>query len=465
MSDATVIIPVFNQAALTRRCLETVTPAHVEVVVVDDASTDETPALLASFGSTIKVVRHAENQGFSASCNDGASIATGEYLVFLNNDTIPQPGWLDALIAYAADHPLASVIGARLLYPDRTVQHAGVVICQDRYPRHLYTGFPAEHPAVNKSREFQIVTGACMLVRRSAFAEASGFSRDFRNGFEDVDLCLRLREQGRQIHYCADCVVEHWESVSPGRFKRDRENVALYQSRWLHRVRPDDVQYYLEDGLLRLSYSGTFPFGLEVSPRLAVIEQAARTPELEKLLEQRAQEIADLRRENARLALSHSAAAFGKQESLPYEALRKALQESVHRHVPAGARVLVVSKGDRALLELGDRQAEHFPQTPKGLYAGHHPADGATAVAHLEMLRSKGAEYLVFPSTSFWWLDHYHELRNHLDTQARLIAQPPGICKIFQLLTTAPLLHQENRSKVSESNGASRTLTLIEGKK
>jgi GT2 family glycosyltransferase len=452
MTKTTIVVPVFNQAALTRRCLQTVTSDKAEIVVVDDASTDETAALLESLGSSVKVVRHSSNHGFSTSCNDGASIASGDYLVFLNNDTVPRAGWLEALIGYADAHPQAAVVGAKLLYPDETVQHAGVVICQDRYPRHIYTGFPADHPAVSKSREFQIVTGACMLVRRTAFMQAGGFSVEFRNGFEDVDLCLRLREQGHQVHYCAECVVQHLESVSPGRFKRDQDNVKLYQARWLPRVQPDDVQYYLEDGLFRLNYSGTFPIGIEISARLAVLDHASRSAESERLLEERAQEIADLRRENTRLALSSNAATSANTGSMPYEVLRKHLQETVRRWIPAGAQVLVASKGDRALLQLGERDAQHFPQTPKRTYAGHHPANAFDAIAHLEELRCRGAEYLVIPGTAFWWLDHYQGLRQHLTQQGRLIAQEAGVCMVFHLSPPAPIPPESNVSNHSYTN-------------
>src|SRR5262249_47182435 len=151
----------------------------------------------------------------------------------------------------AMSHPEVSIVGSKLVYPDNTIQHAGVVICQDHYPRHIYTGFPADHPAVCKSRAFQIVTGACMLVRRAAFERAGGLDPSFRNGFEDVDFCLRLRKAGLEVHYCAESVVEHLESVSPGRFRHAGKNVSLYRQRWFERVQPDDVKYYLEDGLLQ----------------------------------------------------------------------------------------------------------------------------------------------------------------------------------------------------------------------
>jgi GT2 family glycosyltransferase len=236
MHKCTIIIPVFDQAVLTRQCLEQVLTEKAQVVVVDDGSTDSTADMLQGFRERILVVRHAQNLGFASSCNDGARLGSGEFLLFLNNDTIPCKGWLDALIGYAEAHPEAAVVGSKLVYPDGAIQHAGVVICQDKYPRHIYTGFPKEHPAVNKSRAFQIVTAACVLIRRDVFKTLEGFDSSFRNGFEDVDFCLRVQQLGKEVHYCHESVVEHLESVSPGRFKRDPENVALYRERWLARV-------------------------------------------------------------------------------------------------------------------------------------------------------------------------------------------------------------------------------------
>ena len=86
------------------------------------------------------------------------------------------------------------------------------MICQDRLPRHIYTGFPADHPAVNVSRAYPAVTGACLLIRRKLFDEVGGFDPKFVNSCEDIDLCLRLRDHGYEAHYCKDSVVYHLEA-------------------------------------------------------------------------------------------------------------------------------------------------------------------------------------------------------------------------------------------------------------
>lgn len=433
MPECSVVIPVFNQVALTEQCLRTIAERDdCEIVVVDDASTDATPQLLATFGDRVKVVRHETNCGFATSCNDGARAASGALIVFLNNDTIPHPGWLEALIRYARTHPAAAVVGSKLLYPTGTIQHAGVIICQDGYPRHVYSGFPGNHPAVNQSRRYQIVTAACLLVRRPVFESAGGFDTGFRNGFEDVDLCLRLGEQGHEIHYCAESVVTHFESVSPGRFRHDQPNVARYRDRWLKRVCPDDLKYFLADGLLSLSYEGTFPLRLTVDPLLAVVGGDHRTADTERCLADRARQIAELTRENTRLRVELGVHAPDSPE-VAYRQLRTRLSEEVRRVVPPGAVILVVSKGDSSLLELPGRTAWHFPQTEWGTYAGHHPATSEDAIAQIQALCARGASHLLIPAPSLWWLTHYAALGDYLRTHARRLETIAADGAIFQL--------------------------------
>jgi len=117
---------------------------------------------------------------------------------------------------------------------------------------------------------------------------------------------------------------------------------------------------------------------------------------------------------------------------LPPEQDHEQLRGQVRLCTPPGAKILVVSKGDSALLDLGGRSAGHFPQTEAGLYAGCHPADSAEAIARLDDLRSRGAEYLLFPATSFWWLDHYSEFARHLETVGSLV-QRDRACSIYSL--------------------------------
>jgi GT2 family glycosyltransferase len=487
--SASIVVPVHNRAALTGRCLDAVlahSPAGSEVIVVDDASTDSTPDVLAGFGDAIRAVRLARNGGFARACNEGARLAQGDLLVFLNNDTEPHPGWLQALRRYLDEHPAAAVVGGKLLYPTGAVQHAGVAIGQDGYPHNLYAGFPAEHPAVNRSRRLQAVTGACMLVRRQAFEAAAGFDAGFHNSLEDVDLCLRIGEAGGEIHYCHEAVVTHLESASRGRDDRFEQSVRLYRERWRGVVSRDDLEIYARDGLVEVEYAESYPLRLEIAPRLAILG-GERRDERERLLEAYARQVSDLLGEVVRLTamlgrpvdgavaptsvdgqldrgfdhrgftkeanrlegevrelqrrLERSGGSPGGENGfeatprLGYRRFVERFREAVSDHVPAGSNVLVISRGDRDLLDLDGLEGRHFPQDEAGRYLGHHPRDSAEAVARLEALRAEGASYLVVPATSYWWLDHYLGFAEHLhDLYA---SRDADVCKIFQLEPSA----------------------------
>ena len=106
-----------------------------------------------------------------------------------------------------------------------------------------------------------------------------------------------------------------------------------------------------------------------------------------------------------------------------YQALVRRFSELVRDAVPENATVIVVSKGDAKLLEIEGRAAWHFPQRTDGTYAGYHPHDSASAISHLEELREKGAGHIAFPAPSMWWLDHYEELRRHLETRYLEVSQ------------------------------------------
>jgi GT2 family glycosyltransferase len=316
MPTCAVVIPVHNKAELTAQCLsslEATLPAHlhIEVVVVDDASSDATQEVLARHAGRVGVVRHETNRGFASACNSGAASTAGDYLVFLNNDTQGTPGWLEALVRYAEAHEEAGAIGSKLLFPNGTVQHAGVVIRQDGFPHHIYAGFPNEHPAVNRSRRFQSVTAACALIRRDAFDEIGGFDEEFRNGYEDVDLCLRLAGRGWEVHYCHESVLYHLEFASRDRRYRDFErNERLFRARWLERVRRDDLDYYVDDGLLEVEYPELYPLRLSVSPLLAAVVDASGERLADWLLYERSHQVIELMRENNRLRARTGERAF-----------------------------------------------------------------------------------------------------------------------------------------------------------
>jgi GT2 family glycosyltransferase len=153
---------------------------------------------------------------FAKACNLGAVRAGGEVLVFLNDDTeIIQPEWLERLVMYAT-RPDVGAVGAKLLYGDRRVQHAGTW-SRHGHPHHRYVGFGHDHPgylaALTASQNCLAVTAACLAVERSKFEEVGGFAALFPLAYNDVDLCLKLSRSGyRTVVDCATRVVHHESS-------------------------------------------------------------------------------------------------------------------------------------------------------------------------------------------------------------------------------------------------------------
>ena len=251
-----VIIPVFNNWELTAACLRSLrehTPGdEAEVIVVDNGSSDDTAEALqplgeSLFGRRFLHIRFAENRNFGPACNAGARAASASLLFFLNNDTLLTPGWFPPLPeALAADSSLGGV-GPILLYEDRTVQHLGVVFSMSG-ARHLYDGFPADHPAVGRKRYFQAITAAALMLPRELFLQHEGFYEEYRNGFEDVDLCLRLGRAGKRFACAPSSIVFHLESRTPGRKDNEAANSALLARRCEGLYRPDTHLHGLRDG-------------------------------------------------------------------------------------------------------------------------------------------------------------------------------------------------------------------------
>ncbi len=254
--QASIIIPTYNNLELTQNCLESIwehtPPGLYELIVVDNGSEDGTGEFLEDLTAAgrVRLIANPTNLGYARACNQGARAARGEYLVMLNNDTLATPGWLEALLEGLGGDDRVAAVGAKLLYPDDSVQHAGVAINQAGKVYHLYRHFHRDHPAVNKRREFQVVTGACLLIRRSIFFQVGLFDENFLNGFEDVDLCFRLKQSGYRIVYNPASVVYHLESMTPGRFDHNDSNSRYFNEKWQGRAMPpDELRHYQEDGL------------------------------------------------------------------------------------------------------------------------------------------------------------------------------------------------------------------------
>lgn len=249
-----VVIPVFNKCDLTAQCLDAILKvgarAAFEIIVVDDGSSDETPMLLAQCANFARAFRNPTNRGFAGSCNRGASEAAGKFIYFLNNDTIPQNGWLDALADELTAHADVAMVGSKLLYADGLVQHAGVAFGREtRSPYHPNRLLHGDHPRVNKRREMQAVTAASAMMRADVFRECGGFSEKFQTGYEDLDLCLTFRKKGKRIVYQPKSVLFHLESQTPGRLRHETANRILFFDRWPDHLLSDEDEYYFTDDL------------------------------------------------------------------------------------------------------------------------------------------------------------------------------------------------------------------------
>ena len=268
-----IVIPVCNKLELTRQCLihlaEVTHGCTYEVIVVDNGSTDGTKEFLVSLGGDIQVITNDSNQGFAIACNQGAKAAKGKYVVFLNNDTIPQTGWLSALVNEAEQHADVAIVGSKLLYPNNTIQHAGVVFSKiSLTPYHLFNGVKSDFPAANIRQEFQAVTAACLLIRQKEFLSVGGFDEDFRNGFEDVDLCLKIRESGKKVIYQPKSVLYHLEEQTPGRKdpETEQKNGFLLMDRWAGRIVVDEDIYPVTAGYANRYSRNKEKLGLAVKP-------------------------------------------------------------------------------------------------------------------------------------------------------------------------------------------------------
>ncbi|MDQ2865182.1 MAG: glycosyltransferase family 2 protein [Candidatus Eremiobacteraeota bacterium] len=256
-----IIIPVFNKVAFTKRCLDTLQATLAgagdgEVIVIDNASSDETPELLETY-PWIRHLRNELNLGFAGANNQAARAARGEFLILLNNDTEAFPGWLAAMLKTAED-PSVGAVGARLLFENGTIQHAGVVVARTTMSRTTFVPFhhnsmvPHGDPDVNLQTDFQIVTGACLMTPRALYRDLGGLDETFWNGYEDVDYCLKVRARGLRVVYEPKAKLFHFESQSGvQRFRKSLWNTEMLAERWRGKVIFDGVKKNFRRGCTR----------------------------------------------------------------------------------------------------------------------------------------------------------------------------------------------------------------------
>ncbi len=223
-----IIIPTKNSEALVRQCIESLyrvtTYLHFEVLLVDNGS-DNTKAL-AYFSHLVKqgmvrLLNYPHPFNYSALNNFAVTQANGEYLVLMNNDIeIISPNWLNEMVGHLA-RPNVGCVGAKLYYPNNTLQHAGVIMGLGGVAGHSHKHFPRDHPGYFKRlqvvQDFSAVTAACLGVRKVVFEQVGGLNeQDLAIAFNDVDFCLKVQQAGYRNIWTPYAEMIHHESVSRG---------------------------------------------------------------------------------------------------------------------------------------------------------------------------------------------------------------------------------------------------------
>ena len=254
-----ILIPSCDHSSDLRTCVESIyrrsTYEDLEIIVIENNSREP-----ATFRCYEKLQKEHKNlkvitwQGtgfnYSALNNFGAKEATGEYLLLLNNDTeVISPRWIEEMLMYAQQDRVGCV-GAKLLYPDNTIQHAGIGFGFLTLAAHMHKNFPVGHPGymgrLVYAQDVYAVTAACLMVRRSVYEQVNGLDESFAVAFNDVDFCVRVREAGYTNVFTPFAQLYHYESKSRGldenpvKRKRFISEVERFQKRWAKQLAAGD---------------------------------------------------------------------------------------------------------------------------------------------------------------------------------------------------------------------------------
>ena len=256
--DVSVIIPAFGQAEITANCLTAVArtlelcETTAEVILMDDASDQDLRDILQQIRG-LKIYRNEKNLGFLKSCNRAVSLATGQDIVLLNNDTIPTGKWLDHLCAFRMTKPDALVVGARLVSADGRLQESGGIIYKDASGWNFGRGWDWDDPRCTYPREVDYCSGAAVLIE-GRFARALGpFDERFVPAYyEDTDLCFEARNLGGSVWVEPRSVVIHLEGVTAEKVNMWLSHTRSRMPRFLQRNgrRNCQTSFQVESNLL-----------------------------------------------------------------------------------------------------------------------------------------------------------------------------------------------------------------------
>jgi radical SAM superfamily enzyme YgiQ (UPF0313 family)/GT2 family glycosyltransferase/cytochrome c-type biogenesis protein CcmH/NrfG/predicted O-methyltransferase YrrM len=241
----TIIIPVYNKLQYTRQCIESVfahTPPELfDLVIVDNSSNDGSVEYFEGLevGKKIRLIKNRENVGFGKACNQGAELANSKYILFLNNDTEVQKGWLESLLREIEADDTIGVIGPKLIFTDGKLQKAGGNILSSGDGWDCGRHDDPSKPQYNILCEVDYICGACLMVRTDLFKKLGGFNSIYGMAYyEDTDLCFSVRQAGYKVVYCPESCVIHHESVTSshgngnGVLKYLEINKSKFREKW-----------------------------------------------------------------------------------------------------------------------------------------------------------------------------------------------------------------------------------------
>ena len=251
---ADIVIPVYNQVAYTKDCLASLcehTDYPFRVIVVDNASCDETPEVLrdhAGRGLALEVITNSENLGFTKAANQGLRASRGRYIVLLNNDTKVTPGWLTGMTMTAESDDRIGIVGPKILNPQTERIHCigGLLFHKSGVEAPPGQGCARDDPRFAVSFDCQYVEGSCMLIKRHVLSTIGYLDEIFAPGYyEDTDYCFRAREAGFRLAYSPYAEIYHYSTVTAQAVQREdpslslaaQRNDRIFRARWAHRFR------------------------------------------------------------------------------------------------------------------------------------------------------------------------------------------------------------------------------------
>jgi GT2 family glycosyltransferase len=370
--EVSVVVVTRDNLPFLRLCLESVlahTGRPCELIVVDNGSTDGTAAYLERLAERNPSLRLIANEE-----NRGFAKASNQGAALATAEVLvllnDDTIVCDGWLEPLLAHLARPRVGMVGPSTNRTGNEAQIDAEYRTWGELARFAETRSREHAGEAFEIATLTMFCVAIRRSLYEQVGPLDERFETGLlEDDDYSRRIREAGYRLLCADDAFVHHFGETSFG----------------------------------KLAASGEYARVLEANR--ARFEEKWKEPWRP----------------------------YERRQSDRYVELVERMRQRVVDAIPSKATILVVSRGDEELLRLDGRRAWHFPRSDDGSYAGHHPADSHEAIARLEEQRAAGAEYIVFPATATWWLDHYEGLRRHLDGHYERSLSDPGTCFVFDL--------------------------------